>query len=265
VHRQPIQLIVCPVIFLACVVLLSGCCASESVDSAVKQQSPIDAYIDRRIAESRANEVAYFAFVGDMQAGERIELGDLKVIKIPSQYANAFGDDAIGESADKPGTPVEGLGTTLNVSVREGEVLRSGLFVGPIRGGPRVDPSLGERQIALSVESDKQPANLEPSDRVDLLAAIPRARSYEYHVVMENVEIAAVGERRVDADARAARYDSITINIKPDQIKQLLAIQDHLPDGQFRIALRAPIDSATSETDNAGVVNPEVLEMLRID
>jgi len=125
----------------------------------------------------------------------------------------------------------------------------------------------GERQIALSVDTQHQPANLEPGDRIDLLGAIPRASTFKYKVVMENVEVVAVGERRVGPDAgpRAARYGSIVINIKTDQVKQLFAIQDRLPDGQFRVVLRAPNDLATSETDNAGVVNPKVLEMLRID
>jgi len=224
-------------------------------------------YVEMRVAAAQEDEITYFQFRGDKDAGDTIEASDLVEISVPRRYKEAFGQDAIGESTTRPGTPADGPGFTLNSSVVRGEVLRSSLFIDSGRRASRNDPEKGERQIALSVESEKQPANLAPGDRIDLLGAIRQARTVDYEVVMEYVEVAAVGERRVESGdgTRSSRYGSITINVKPDQVKQLLAIQDRLPDGQFRIALRASADPSTPETGKEAVVNPKVLEMLRID
>ena len=226
-------------------------------------------YVEMRVKAAQEDDIIYFQFRGDKEAGAEIELTDLELIRIPKRYQKAFGQDAITESAANPGVPADGPGFPLHTSVVKGEVLRSSLFTDASRRSVRSDPKKGERQIALSVESEKQPANLAPGDRIDLLGAIPTARSgtFKYMVVMEYVEVAAVGQRRVETSdsGRSTRYGSITVNVKPEQVKQLLAIQDRLPDRQFRISLRSQQDGSTPETGKEAVVNPDVLETLRIE
>lgn len=223
-------------------------------------------YVEMRVAAAQEDEITVYQFVGDLEAGDEIESSDLIEIQIPLKYENAFGQDAIRENPTSPGKPSDGIGFKLNVSVVGGEVLRSSQFTGAGRRVGRNDPEKGKFQIALSVDSDDQPSDLAPGDRINLYGAIRRSRSTEYMVVMEYVEVAAVGERRSESGdgSRSNKYGSITINIKPEQVPKIFDIQQRLPDQEFRISLRPASDTSTPKT-GGDAINPEVLQALGMD
>jgi len=226
----------------------------------------MNVYVEIRVDAAKQDTVTYFEFTGSLDAGTEIESNHIRPVEVPESLS--LGQDAIRERPDRPGTPVDGLGFELQKSVIEGEVLRSSLFTGRGGGGIRGNPpDLGERQMAISVDSEDQPANLAPGDRIDLYGAIPFSRTDKNMVVMEYVEVAAVGERRVESGdgSQSSKYGSITINLDPEQVPLLLDIQRRLPEKQFRITLRAPNDTSTAVTGGEAVINPKVLSALRLD
>lgn len=227
----------------------------------------MNVYVEMRVAAQDEETITFFKFTDALDAGDRIDAKDIIAFDIPVSLKSAFGTDAVRESTSKPGTPSDGIGFDLNISVVKGEVLKSSQFLASGRRAGRNDPSLGEHQIALSVDSDDQPADLAPGDRVDLYGSIPRSRSNQYMVVMEYVEVAAVGERRSEAGDgnRSSKYGSITINIDPKQVPLLFDIQQRLPDKEFRISLRASNDASTPITKGEALINPEVLRSLGLD
>lgn len=228
----------------------------------------MNAYVEMRVSASKEDTITFFEFTGSLDAGAEIESNHIRPVEVPESRANAFGQDAIRERPDRPGTPSDGLGFELQQPVVQGEFLRSSLFTGRGGGGIRGNaPDLGEHQIAISVDSEDQPANLAPGDRIDLYGAIPFSRTDKNMVVMEYVEVAAVGERRIESGDgnRSSKYGSITINIDPKQVPLLFDIQRRLPEKQFRISLRAPNDTKTEITGGEAVINPQVLSALRLD
>jgi len=224
-------------------------------------------YVEMRVSAKREGEVTFFQFAGDLDAGDRIDAKDLTPFQIPESRAKAFGKDAIREDSPGSGRPSDGIGFDLNVGVVEGEVLKASQFLSTGRRIGRNNPKIGERQIALSVDSEDQPADLAPGDRIDLYGAVPEGNNFGFMLVMEYVEVAAVGERRSEAGdgKRSNKYGSITINIDRNQATKLLNVERFLPDNEFRIALRAPTDTATEVTGGEAVINPAVLKALRLE
>lgn len=222
----------------------------------------MNVYVEMRVAAQDENKVMFFEFVDNVEAGTTISPKHINPIMVPEKYIKALGQDAIRENQQKAGTPADGVGYPLNVSVVKGEFLRANQFGDQNRRIIRSDPEKGQRQIAISLESDEQPANLTPGDRVDLLGQIGSG----YETIMEYVEVAAVGQRQVENSdtGRSSRYGSITINLAPAQAKLLLAVKSKLPDEQFRVAKRNPDDTSTPEIGDDSVVNPKVLTLLRI-
>lgn len=227
----------------------------------------MNVYVEMRVRANDENQITFFRFVGEKDSGDEIEIGDLETFRIPESLATAFGQDAIRENPSKPGSPADGLGWDLNVPVIKGQVLTSSMFLTSGRRTGRNDPEIGEHQIALSVDSEDQPADLAPGDRIDLYGAIRRSRSTEFMVVMEYVEVAAVGERRSESGdgTRANKYGSITINIDPKDVPKLFDIQQRLPEQEFRISLRSANDTSTPITGGEAVINPDVLSALGLD
>lgn len=223
-------------------------------------------YVEMRVAARDEKTITLFKYAGALEPGDIIEANDLVPIQIAESNQNAYGLDAVREDAPGSKRPADGVGFPLFTSVAEGEVLKSSHFLASANRVGRNDPQLGERQIALSIESEEQPADLTPGDRVDLLGAVRMSRDTEYETIMEYVEIASVGERRTESadGGRANRYGKITINVTLEQSKMLYAIRDRLQDKKFIIALRAPNDTATPETGGEAIINPDVIEMLRL-
>lgn len=226
----------------------------------------MNVYIEMRVSAAKEDSVTYFQFTQALAAGTEIEKVHVKPVEVPVSMAEAFGLDAINELSNRPGTPADGLGFDLNQDVIAGEILRASLFTGAGQRAGRNNPELGKHQIAISVDSEDQPANLAPGDRIDLYGAIPMARSVKNEVIMEYVEVAAVGERRSEStgNARDNKYGSITINIDPKQVPLLFDIQNRLPEKQFRISLRAPNDTRTDITGGEAKINEKVLDALRL-
>lgn len=226
----------------------------------------MNVYVEMRVAAQEEEMITLFKFAGDLEAGDRIDASDLVTFKIPASMENAFGRDAIREDRRGSGRPADGLGFTLNVDVVEEEVLKSSQFLDTGRRANRNDPDIGERQIALDIDSDEQPADLTPGDRIDLVGAIKMSRDIQFETVMEYVEIAAVGERRSESGGggRASRYGKITINTTLEQYKMLKAIEAKLVDQKFIIALRARNDTATPETGGEAIINPKVIDLLQL-
>lgn len=244
----------------------SGTLVAVGLGLAVLAVILMNVYVELRVSAAQEDTITIFKFNGSLDAGTEIEPKHITPVEIPESFAKAFGADVIRERPDSPGTPADGLGFELNSPVVQGEALRSSLFTGEGRRAARNNPELGEHQIALSVDSDDQPADLAPGDRIDLYGAIPMSRSTQYMVVMEYVEVAAVGERRtVSGDGKQAnKYGSITINIDPKQVPLLFDIQQRLPDNEFRISLRAPNDTRTEITGGEAKINEKVLAALRL-
>lgn len=227
----------------------------------------MNVYVEMRVSAAKQDSVTFFRYTGDLEAGKIVERGDFTAIQVPANMTKAFGNDAIRETSPGSGIPADGFRIELMVDVVEEEVLKSSHFINQRGLASRNLPPLGEHQIAISVDSEDQPANLSPGDRIDLYGAIPLSRSNEYMVVMEYVEVAAVGERRSEGGegARANKYGSITINIDPKQVPLLFDIQQRLPDKEFRISLRSRKDTTTDITGGEAKINNKVLQALRLN
>lgn len=227
----------------------------------------MNVYVEMRVSAAKEDTVTLFRFNGAIDAGDELALDQFDPVQVPASFVKAFGQDLVREDPDRPGRPKVGIGFKLNQAVIKDEFVRASLFTNKSRRIGRNDPKLGEHQIAISVDSDDQPADLAPGDRIDLYGAIPMSRSIEYMVVMEYVEVAAVGERRQDAGdgTRSNKYGSITININPEQVPLMFDIQRRLPDQEFRISLRAPNDTSTDTTGGEATINEKVLQALRLN
>ncbi len=227
----------------------------------------VNIYVEMRVSAADEDTITLFRFTGEVEAGKTISMKNIETFDIPESMADSFGKDAIRETSPGSGRPVDGLDYALNSSVVQGEVLRSSLFIETGRRTSRNDPAIGQRQIALTIDSEEQPANLVPGDRIDLLGTVRRSRSSSVETIMEYVKVASVGDRRSDTGdgTRTSRYGKITINVTPEQSKLLYAIKDRLIDEKFIVSLRARNDTATPDTGEEAIVNPKVLQMLGLD
>jgi len=226
-------------------------------------------YVEMRVAARDEQMVTFFRFREDLGVGDKIEMSDLETFQVRKSEERSFGTDAVRESTNAPGEPADGLDYNLRVSVVAGQVLNSSQFLGTGgRAGRSTPEEEGERQIAVSIESEEQPSGLTPGDRIDLLGGIMFNGGIQYMPIMEYVEVVSVGDRRsetTEGSRTNSRYGKITINVSIEQSLMLFAIRDRLRDEKFIIALRPPDDRTTPETGGEAVINPAVRQMLNLD
>jgi|GEM_PF-2290648 len=230
----------------------------------------MNVYVEMRVAARDEDQITFFRFRGEIEAGQEIEAEDLEPFKIYASMENAFGRDAIRENPKKPGTPLDGVGFKLNSPVVKDQVLKSSLFLGASATTIRDPAYRGLDEITLNIDSKKQPTNLRPGDFVDLYASIPLNRDSEYMRVMEYVKVVNLGDRIQDSGSsrtKSNKYGSITIYVEPSLSSKLFDIQKRVTNQTFNVTRRDPRDQAPRELKKGGSseINEKVLEILNLD
>ena len=230
----------------------------------------MNVYVEMRVRAQGEEQVTFFMFRGEIEAGQEIEAEDLEPVQIDKSKASAFGRDAVRENPKKPGTPLDGIGFKLNSTVIKGQILKSSLFLGASATTVRDPAYRGLDEITLNIDSKKQPTNLQPGDFVDLYASIPLNRDSEYMRVMEYVKVVNLGDRIQDSGAartKSNKYGSITIYVEPSLSSKLFDIQKRVTGQTFNVTRRDPRDQAPRELNQGGSseINAKVLEILNLD
>ncbi|MGB0766255.1 MAG: hypothetical protein ACPGYV_00940 [Phycisphaeraceae bacterium] len=230
----------------------------------------MNVYVEMRVASRDEQQITFFKFRGDIDAGREIEAEDLEAFQVPASMESAFGLDAIREKVDQRGVPRDGVGFKLNAPVVRGQVLKSSLFLGS--GSAQIrDPAYKDYdEITLNIDSKRQPTNLRPGDFVDLYATIPLNRESENRRVMEYVKVVNLGDVVQESGVqrgKANKYGSITIYVEPSLSAKLFDIQERVLGKTFNVTRRDPRDKRPRELKTGGSeeINAAVLELLGID
>lgn len=254
-------------VVMALLLLLTGCdqAKTEHPSSKAQDQETDSQKPDAGIRETET--VTLFRFTDELDIGRKIEASVLEAIKIPIEYKDAFGNDAIREDPGKPGLPIDGLGYLIQERVVKGEVLRAGHIIN--KRPQRYGHQLNLDEITLSIDAKQQPPNLSPGDFIDIYASVPLNRSTEFMRVMECVEVVGLGERIQDSGkgARANKYSAITIYVDPMLSSKLFDIQHRVKGQTFSVTRRDPSDRIPRELKTGGSkeINGRVLEILNLE
>lgn len=205
--------------------------------------------------------ITVYRFTEDRAAGNEIRMRELVAYELPADLFDGFGGEPVRDSRRTPGTPMDGLGYPLLRDVRRGEVLLAEHFIDFERARNRNLPEQGERQIAVSIQTEQQPANMQPGDRVDLLGAVPlEGGGHQYIAILEDAEVVALTSPRAARHEREAAGTYLTLSLSSEQSLQLFAIRDRIQGDSFIVALRPPAEPGD---DADPQLTERALELLR--
>jgi len=198
-----------------------------------------------------------------VEPGQTLRPADVTSIQIPTQFKDTYVDgmgaiteDALSVQADRK------FQRYANTSA----LLTWDLFTPPGQGGAEaVNLADGHRAVPIPVSTETAPAFLEPGMTVDINATLtPPGRKTATMLIMERVRVIAVGGRtRAAPEARNRSYNTITIEVTPEESRALSTIQRYAEDQKFQILYR---DSGDTQIEiESATVNPEVLRLLGLD
>ncbi|MEM1353601.1 MAG: hypothetical protein AAGH88_01825 [Planctomycetota bacterium] len=226
----------------------------------------VNVYVEMRAASQNEDTVTVFRFKVAKDRGDIIKEGDLETIEIPSDFEDAFGDAMSPSSLDAE-MPEGGWGETLNQSVRKNEVLRFSMVQSGTLDSAGRDVDRGTRIFALKVDSSEQPRNLARGDYIDVLGEFGRGTGVMY--VAQRLEVVQVGDRlnsQSEDGSRVLRYNNISIQVSPDEVLSLKALEKLTVNEQFSITVRADDDyDITITTKEDSVLNQELLRRMGLD
>jgi len=217
-------------------------------------------YVQKIKSEQALNTVTVYQLNRSVEPGQTLRMDDLTEIQIPSQYEDVY---------------VEGMGAITRDALtvqkdrkfqryaNTSSLLTWNLFTPPGQGGDEaVTLADGHRAVPIPVSKETAPAFLEPGMMVDINATLtPPGRKTQTMLIKERVRVIAVGGRtQVARDARSRPYNTITIEVTPEESRALSTIRRYAEDESFELAYR---DSGDTQIEiESATVNPEVLRLL---
>lgn len=226
----------------------------------------VNVYVEMRAASENEATVTMFRFKVDKDRGDSIEEGDFEKIQVPKRFEKAFGDYMPPGETDTD-KPSGGYAQVLNQSVRTGEVLRFSMVAAGALNTAGSDVNRGTRVFALKVDSSEQPRNLARGDYIDVLGEFGRGTGVMY--VAQRLEVVQVGDRlnsQSEDGSRVLRYNNISIQVSPDDVLKLKAIEKMTINEQFSITVRSDDDyDITIRTKEGSVLNEDLLRRLGLE
>lgn len=224
----------------------------------------INFYIESVRSQAAEKTFTVYQLTKSVRAKDRIAKKDIRPIKLPDRFKEAFDQLGAVDSVDLDVRAKEK--EQYRRSANTGEIITYSLFIAP--GSKDIDTNIekGLRQISLPVNSRTAPGVLHEGMYVDIEAAFNIGAALTKQLtVMECVKIIAIGTRTIYDEASGGqnalrRYNTITIEVTPDQATQLSYVQ-RMMIGDFDLHLRNPEDKKLVKIDQGGI-NPELLDLI---
>jgi Flp pilus assembly protein CpaB len=194
-----------------------------------------------------------YKFSHNIDAGHKLNVAkDLVPQLVPNSFIKSF-DTAI---------------TSLDIDARkdqpllrpaqENELLTHGFFTG---GSGLLDQKVttGKRAVALDINSRNTTGLLRPGMYIDLSANfIPPDSKPRNIVVIEHLRVIAVGGVTDDSSKARSSFSTVTVELEPQVIDQLLTIQKYIGKDGFDVRVRNPGDDYTKYVN----INEEILRLV---
>jgi Flp pilus assembly protein CpaB len=221
----------------------------------------VNLYVQSIREERAVDTFTVFRLAREVSVGDEVDEGMLEEVQVPEELRDSFANAVRREngqlllSSRTFGRSAPRLAVLTHDLLLGDDVMNTGL---PI---PR-----GYRGFAMPVDPRRVPPALSPGSHVDIEGEFrgPPGTPIEVLPVMENVRVLAVGARNEGEDqGRSGRgsYSTITILVQAGQDTQLAQINNML-NGGYWLHLRSPEDLDTPKLQNAGVINPQLLDRL---
>jgi len=129
------------------------------------------------------------------------------------------------------------------------QVLTNRIFVSSQQSGLAFQLPAGHRAVSIGINQKISVANqVRPGDFVDVVASYEQAnqaRESQSAIVLQNLQVLAVGSEIKLGAAPPATAETITLAVKPEQAERLVWAEDY---GKIRLILRPVLDSANVNT-----------------
>jgi Flp pilus assembly protein CpaB len=215
-------------------------------------------YINHIRSVQEGNRFTIYTLVRPVEPGDKLRREDIQPVEMYERDREHYerGIGAITREALSPK-----IGQPFTKYAQSGEYLTYNLFTTESQTGS-YEIREGMRAHVLPIDRQTTPPILMPNDTVDIMAYLdpPSGRSRTY-LVQERVRVLAVGERTAKRQGRSRSFSTVTIEVTPEQAKQLSTILRYTSDDAFQLNPRNPGD--LQETLN-GEINPQVLSLLGI-
>lgn len=188
----------------------------------------------------------------EIRAGEILGVGDLHLTEVPAARATAT---SLRRLADAEGR-VAGRPIPAGAIVTADALLEASVALGPAYALPN-----DLRAVTVGVDAVRGISGfLEPGDRVDVLASFSRNHEAIARVVLQDVEVVAVGtetaptsiapdsERGSPPTASASQQVPVTLAVTVEEAERLVLADQH---GRIRLALRPARGAGYARTRGA--------------
>ncbi|NBC10779.1 MAG: Flp pilus assembly protein CpaB [Planctomycetes bacterium] len=227
----------------------------------------VNIYIEVARSQAAGGSIIVYRVNRSLEPGDEIAGRDLEAVEVPDKFEDTF-DRAVRRNPDTGNA--EKIGETLMRPIDENDVLTYDHFIDDPQDKliSKIEP--GKRLIALPVEAKILPS-VRPGMKVDIEAPFAGGgKAPEVLTVMENVQVLATGQRTIieeqreeDGSRRRTNFDTISIQVTPEQATQLSRIQK-ITTGPFELHIR-PADDESRPKIPGGGINPDVLQKIGED
>jgi Flp pilus assembly protein CpaB len=222
-------------------------------------------YIEMVRRDVASSSFDVYVLSRSVHPGDRLDKKITKLESVPDKFRKSFERmGAIDEASLK--TRINDK-KTFKRRASAGDIITFSLFDMP--AGKDIDKhiTVGLRMISLPINSRTVPGALHEGMYVDIEAGFLTGGAIaESLPVMERVKVIALGKSTVyDIDAtdrrrRQRSYQTITIEVTPDEATQLRMVQ-YIMVGEFELHMRNPIDKSRSKIPDGGI-NAAVIQLI---
>lgn len=224
----------------------------------------INFYIEGVRSQAAEKTFTVYVLSKSVRAKDRIAKKDIRSIKLPDRFKEAFDELGAVDTADIQVRLADK--EQFERSANNGEIITFSLFSAP--GSKDIDTNIeiGKRQVSLPVNSRTAPGVLHEGMYVDIEAAFNVGAALTKQLtVMECVKIIAIGTRTIYDESSGnqnalRRYNTITIEVTPEQATQLAYVQRMMV-GDFDLHLRNPKDQKLAKIEQGGI-SEDVLDLI---
>jgi Flp pilus assembly protein CpaB len=220
-------------------------------------------YVQKVKAERDLNMVTVYRLTRSIEPGQKLRRDDVTDYQVPGEFKESVVEGMNMISGNELSAQ---LGEEFRRYANTNAPLTWDLFTPPGQGGAEaVELAAGHRAIPIPVSKETAPPFLEPGMMVDINATLtPPGRKTETRLIMERVRVIAVGGRTQAApDSRSRSYNTITVEVTPEESRALSTIRRYAEEERYEIVYR---DSGETRIEiESGTIDPEVLRLLGLD
>lgn len=210
-----------------------------------------------RIRAAESETITLYRLKSRFEAGDKLRAKDVEEVAFPAKFKDAA---SYWIQGDEIGQVYKDLKFYRPAGTNE--ILSWAMF-GKGRAPNTLDIPPDKRWKTVAVNTRTAPGILQPGHAVDIYATFRVGGAYRTLLVLENVDVAAVGNRTEASETGGRRSNDrkIIVELTTQEATELMTVEHYLDKPEFDILIRNAGSLKGLQLTDDGI-NPEVLDIV---